>query len=144
MVLLLTSCGLFAAASGCSLFVMAGKSLLGDPEMEAPFSKAAKVDLREGAHRVIVVASTPEVIKTEFPATTVDLIERVSRKLKSQGVNVVNSAKVASWLDDNGGYWEHIDELANAFDVEYIIHMEVDQLRLQDPNSPDLYQGFTS
>jgi hypothetical protein len=130
--------------SGCSLFVMAGKALFGDPEVTAPFSRAANVDLRTGQHRVLIVASTPEAIKSEFPTTNTDLLERVTRHLKTARVNVVNPNKVATWLDDNGGYWEDPDELAKAFDVDYIIHIDVAQFRLQDTNSPDLYQGFVS
>jgi hypothetical protein len=130
--------------TGCSLFVMAGKSLFGDPEVTAPFSKAANVDLRTGKHRVLLVASTPEAIKSEFPTTNTDLLERVARHLKRAGVDVINSNKVATWLDDNGGYWDHPDELARAFDADYIIHLEIDQFRLQDTSSPDLYQGFAS
>ncbi|HUG20406.1 MAG TPA: hypothetical protein VMM56_15575 [Planctomycetaceae bacterium] len=130
--------------SGCSLFVMAGKALFGDPEITAPFSRAANVDLRTGKHRVLIVASTPEAIKTEFPTTNTDLLERVNRHLKTAGVNVVNYNKVATWLDDNGGYWEDPNELAKAFDVEYIIHIDVSQFRLHDTSSPDLYQGYVA
>lgn len=129
---------------GCSLFVMAGKSLFGDPIVESPFSKAANVDLSKGMHEVLIVASTPETIKTEFPATTVDLIENVSRNLRISGVKVVNPNKVATWLDDNGGYWDDINQLANDFDVQYIIHLEIESLSLQEPNSPDMYQGHVS
>lgn len=123
---------------------MAGKSLFGDPIVEAPFSKAAHVDLTNGMYQVVIVASTPETIKTEFPATTIDLIEKVSRNLRSNGVQVVNPNKVATWLDDNGGYWDNINELANAFEADYIIHLEVESLSLQEPNSPDMYQGHVS
>lgn len=130
--------------SGCSLFVMAGKALLGDPEITAPFSRAANVDLRTGEHRVLIVASTPEAIKSEFPTTNTDLLERVTRHLKTAHVNVINPSKVATWLDDNNGYWQDPNELASAFDVDYIIHIDVTEFRLQDTNSPDLYQGFVS
>jgi hypothetical protein len=120
---------------------MAGKSLFGDPMIVSPFSRAAHVDLTDGAHKVVIVASTPETIKAEFPATNVDLLEKVSRNLRTKGVQVVNPNKVATWLDDNGGYWSDINELANAFDCDYILHLEVESLSLQEPNSPDMYQG---
>lgn len=129
---------------GCSLFVMAGKSLFGDPKVEAPFSHAANVDLTDGLHKVVIVASTPEAIKYEFPATNVDLIEKVSRNLRTEGVQVVNPNKVATWLDDHGGYWEDINELAGAFECDYIIHLEVDNLSLREPNSRDMYQGHVA
>ncbi len=130
--------------TGCSLFVMAGKSIFGDPVMTAPFSHAASVDLTSGEHRVVIVASTPQTIQSEFPATTIELIEKVSRNLKSNGVNVVSYNKVANWLDDNGGYWSDIDELANAFETEYIVHLDIDSMTLQQPNSPDMYEGNVS
>ncbi len=125
---------------GCSLFVMAGKSLFGDPVVESPFSRAAHVDLTDGTHKVVIVASTPETIKAEFPATNSDLIEKVSRNLRSKGVQVVNPNKVATWLDDNGGYWEDINQLAKDFDCDYIIHLEVERLSLQEPNTPTCFK----
>ena len=120
---------------------MAGKSLFGDPLRTSAFSRAASVDLREGTHRVVIVATTPETIKAEFPATNVDLIEKVSRQMKANGVKVVNYNTVATWLDDNGGYWDHVDELANAFETEYIVHFEIDSITHKKPNSPDMYEG---
>jgi len=140
----LTACLILATAGGCSLFVMAGKSILGDPVVNSPFSRASNVDLRTGQHRVVIVASTPETIKVEFPAATVNLIEKVSRKLKSEGVNVVNYNKIATWLDDNGGYWNEVDELANAFETDFIIHLEIDSIRLKQPGSPDMFEGRVS
>ncbi|MBD3672800.1 MAG: hypothetical protein HUJ26_04675 [Planctomycetaceae bacterium] len=142
-------CSLLATAflcstTGCSLFVMAGKSLFGDPVMTAPFSHAASVDLTKGEHRVVIVASTPQTIQSEFPSTTIEMIEQVSRNLKANGVNVVSYNKVANWLDDNGGYWSDVDELANAFETEYIIHLDIDSMTLQEPNSPDMYEGRVS
>lgn len=133
-----------STTTGCSLFVMAGKSIFGDPVLTAPFSHAADVDLTSGVHRVVVVASTPQTIQTEFPATTIELIEKVSRNMKTNGVNVVSYSKVANWLDDNGGYWSDVDELANAFEAEYIVHLDIDSMTLQEPNSPDMYVGNVS
>jgi hypothetical protein len=131
-------------AAGCSLFVMAGKSLFGDPVLTAPFTVASKVDLTEGMHRVLVVATTPEGIKAEFPMVNNNLIETVSRKLRVNGVKTIEQNDVATWLDDNGGYWDHIDELAATFDTQFIVHIQVDKFEFDTARSKDFIQGFAS
>jgi hypothetical protein len=133
-----------STACGCSLFVMAGKAIFGDPVQEAKFSQAAGVDLTKGMHRVLILASTPESVKSEYPAVEHDLLEQVTRRLKINGTEVINSNEVATWLDDNGGYWEDVSELARDFDTDYIIHVDVRRFEFDNARSNEFIQGVSS
>lgn len=140
----LCAIGLLAMTlSGCSLFVMAGKMLFGDPTIPCAFHSATKVDLVKDHRRVLVVATTPEAIKSEWTSLNVDLIDGVTRRLKVQGIDVVNPDDVASWLDDNGGTFDHPTELAEHFNVDYIIHIDIERFTFHEENSPTLYRGRT-
>ncbi len=55
--LLVLVCALAASQSGCSLFVMAGKMIFGDPKVDCSFKKATKTDLSENGSRILVVCS---------------------------------------------------------------------------------------
>ena len=131
------------ALSGCSLFVMAGKMIFGDPKMPCAFRSATHVDLVKDAKRILVVCSTPEAIKSEWTSLNVDLLDGVTRRLKTQGIDVVNPDDVATWLDDNGGTFDHPTELAEKFNVDYIIHLDIERFTFFEENSPTLYRGRT-
>lgn len=137
----LLSATIASSACGCSLFVMAGKAIFGDPVQPAAFTNASGVDLTKGERRVLVLASAPDSVKSEFPAISHELLEQVTRRLKVNGVQVINSNDVADWLDNNGGYWEDINELARDFDTDYIIHVDLQSFALDNARSDDFIQG---
>lgn len=127
--------------TGCSLFVMAGKMLFGDPVVTCEFKRQTNVDLPRDAVKVLVVCSAPELLKAENSALDIELIEGVTRRLKMQEIRVINPDKVTKWLDDNGGTFDQPTELAEHFNVDYIIHIKVDKCAFTEPNTPNLYHG---
>ena len=127
--------------SGCSLGVMAGKMLFGDPLRTCEFTSRTKVDLTEGKDKVLVICSTPESIRSDYPSLNYDLLEQVTYGLRRHDVKVMDTDDVATWLDDNGGVWNDIDELAENFDADYIIHIDIDEFDYREPNSPNLLRG---
>lgn len=131
------------STSGCSLFVMAGKMFFGDPLQTCEFSKTTKVDLAEEQKKVLVVCSTPESIRSDYPSLNYDLLEQVTYRLRRNDIDVLDTGKVATWLDDNGGVWNDVDELAENFEVDYIIHVDIDEFDYREPNSPNLLRGKT-
>ncbi len=135
--LLLISMGV----SGCSLGVMVGKMFFGDPLRTCEFTSRTKVDLSEGEKKVLVICSTPESIRSDYPSLNYDLLEQITYKLKRHDIVVMDTGKVATWLDDNGGVWNDVDELAENFDVDYIIHVDIDEFDYREPNSPNLLRG---
>lgn len=130
---------------GCSLFVMAGKMVFGDPTQDAPFKTVTRVDLTKGEHEVLVIATTPQSVKQNMGSADLVIIEQVSRLLKTRGVSIYPSKKVLNWVDDRGGHWGSAHDIASAFpDVDYIIQIDIDQMTHREENSPDLFRGNVS
>jgi hypothetical protein len=127
---------------GCSLGVMAGKLLLGDPKKTAAFKQATGTDLTKGEHTLLIVCTAPHGIQTEFPSVQIDIVDRMSRKLDTQGVKVVSSDDVATWYDDHGE-WGDFNELAKAFDADFLMHIELSKFTCRVPDAENLLQGST-
>ncbi len=140
--------GLFLAAilttsvCGCSLMILASKTFLGDPMIDSSFTQVTKVDLTKGVHRVLVVVTTPAAVKLQDPTVNNKLIEQISRSLRIHGVKTIQQNDVDNWLDDNGGYWESVDELANHFDTHFIVHVDLDRFDFDQARSREFIQGF--
>jgi hypothetical protein len=127
--------------SGCSLGVMAGKMLFGDPLITCEFTERTKIDLSKEKKKVLVVCSTPESIRSDYPSLNYDLLEQITYGLRRHEIEVMDTGEVATWLDDNGGVWNDVDELAENFDADYIIHVDIDEFDYREPNSPNLLRG---
>lgn len=128
--------------NGCSLFVMAGKMVFGDPRIAAPFKTQTGVDLTEGEKSLLVVCRSPHLILSEAPTFEYDLTDGLLRRLRQQGVDVVSPDSVAKWLDDNGGEFEDVNEIARDFvDADYIAVVDVQHVRFFEENSKDMLRG---
>lgn len=144
----LLSAGLCGAVAttlpGCSLGVMFGKMLNGEPKVPAEFRKMTKDDLTKGDHTVLVVCAAPESIDSEISTLSYDVIDGVTRRMKLHGIEVINPDEVASWLDVNGGADLDPTELAAEFNPDYIIFIEIQSFSFREPNSPKLLRGQAS
>jgi hypothetical protein len=129
---------------GCSLGVMFGKMVMGEPLTPADFRTMTKEDLTKGKYTVLVVCSAPESIDSEHSTLAYDVIDGVTRRMKLHGVKVVNPDLVASWIDDHGGVGSDPQELANEFEPDYIAFIEVQSFSYREPNSPKLMRGQAS
>ena len=134
-------CCCFLELSGCSLFVMAGKMLQGDPVVEAEFDRWYGKSMEKSKKKVAVVCSTPESVKSEFTSLDLDLASEVSRKLHLHEITVVKSHKVASWMDDHGGTDFNMAELGNDLGAELVVAIKLDHFDFREENSPDLFRG---
>ena len=138
---LLAAMALFSSVGGCSLGVMAGKALFGDPKHASEFRNHTGVDLAKDDQKLLVIVRTPQSIAGELPSLDVDLINGISRRLKLHGVKIVNPDEVAKWIDTNGGRFDHPSELAREFSTDFIAVIDVDMFSLHDAGSPNLYHG---
>ncbi|GAB4142977.1 MAG: hypothetical protein Tsb009_13750 [Planctomycetaceae bacterium] len=129
--------------TGCSLFVMAGKMIYGDPKVTCAFTKQTGVNLAEERKKVVVLCTFPELSRGEYSSVGADIVENVTLRLKREGIVVVKSKKVYDWLDDRNGIWSDPDELAEAFDADYIVHIDLEEFTHRADNSPGMYQGRT-
>lgn len=142
LVLLLCLLALWSA-SGCSLAVMAGKMLMGDPKVPSLFRQRTGVDLIKADKRVLLVCTTPAFVKAENSALDRDIIEGVYRHFRRQDIPCVNPNEVDSWLGRIGGIWDDPSEIAQEFKTDYIIHFDIEAVSYIEPNSPGFYRGNT-
>ncbi|MEZ6062640.1 MAG: hypothetical protein R3C19_20035 [Planctomycetaceae bacterium] len=131
---------LLASFSGCSLFVMAGKAILGDPQVSSEFRLHTGIDLTDGDDSVLILCTAPHGIVGQFPSLQIDIVDRMTRTLKTRKVKVIPSDDVATWFDDHGE-WGDFSELAKKFDAKYVMHVNVQAFTYKVPDSETLLQG---
>lgn len=130
------------AMSGCSLFVMGQRMIMGDPLVKSEFRTFTHVDLTKGKHKLLIICSTRDAIDAELSTLKIDLIDGITRQLKREGVDVVDPDLVATWLDDHGGLPTDAGEIARDFpDVHYIAWIDVDRFTYREENSEALLRG---
>jgi hypothetical protein len=137
VLLLLTGQMMMTTLTGCSLGVMAGKLLMGDPKQKSPFRAATGQDLTKGKDSVLIICKAPYRILAEFPSLQIDVLDRMTRIME---IKVVSSDQVASWYDDHGD-WGDFSELAKEFDADYIMNVEIEKFTYRVPDSDHLMQG---
>ncbi|MCP4786587.1 MAG: hypothetical protein GY903_04895 [Fuerstiella sp.] len=131
---------MITSSTGCSLFVMAGKAVFGDPRVPSQLKAATGKDLSDGEDALLIICSAPHRLLTNFQSLQIDIVDRVSRNLEARNVKVVPSGDVATWYDDHGE-WGDYSELAGEFDARYILHIEVREFDYRVPESENLMQG---
>lgn len=131
---------LFSAISGCSLAVMAGKAMFGDPKVTSAFSAATGDDLTESEEKVVIICSASHRLLSRIPSLQIDIVDRVSRNLETNGIRVVDSGDLAGWYDDHGE-WGDYTELAREFKAGYVLHVDLREFDYRVPESENLLQG---
>ena len=131
---------MFSVMSGCSLFVMAGKAMFGDPKVTSAFSAATGDDLTKSDEKVVIICSASHRLLSRIPSLQIDIVDRVSRNLETHGILVVDSGDLATWFDDHGE-WGDYTELAAEFEAGYILHRDLREFDYRVPESENLLQG---
>lgn len=129
------------ALSGCSLGVMAGKMLTGEPLQPAQFHAMTGTDLTKGKHKVVVICSTPTSVDADLSSLNIDLVDGITRRMKVQGIDVISPDEVAKWIDDNGGVITDPSEMAKAFDADFVAWIDMFGFTLREENSTRLLRG---
>jgi hypothetical protein len=132
--------GLLVVNTGCSLFVMGGKALFGDPKVTAPFTAATGEKLTEIDEAIVIICDAPHQVTEGFPSVQIDILDRVSRDLETQGINVVPAGDVARWFDDHGE-WGDYTGLAEEFHAGYVMHIQMRSIDHRVPESENLMRG---
>jgi hypothetical protein len=128
--------------SGCSLVVMTGKMLLGDLKQNSQFHDATHVDLAKANAKVLVLCSGNETIRSDYAAVEFDILEGLTHRLKAQGIKkIVSPNAIAGWIDEHGGHFEDLQPIAEHFEAEYVIYIELSKFTCQEENSPNLLRG---
>lgn len=121
--------------------VMAGKMFMGDPKVRSAFKQRTGVDLVDEEKKVMIVCSTPEFLRTEHSSLQHDIVDGMYRRFRLHDVDCINPNKVDTWLSSIGGVWDDMSEIAQEFETDYIIHIEIDEVKYREDNSPQFFRG---
>jgi len=125
---------------GCSLGVMAGKLFFDDPKMKSVFRTGTGVDLAKGEKSILIACSTTHLILSKHPGIRIDIVDKMSRILDTRKIKVIPADDVAKWFDDHGE-WGDFSELADSFDADFVMHIDLKSFGVIVPDSPHLLQG---
>lgn len=132
-----------ASVAGCRFNVAILRGIIGDFEEPSAFEQRLDVDLSKGNHRLLILCSAGHGVTNESASLPIDILSKVSGRLRSRGIDVVDSDDVANWLDDNGS-WDDLTSLAAEFDADYIAVIHVQNLTFKEPNSTNLFRARAS
>ena len=125
---------------GCSLGVMAGKLFFDDPKMISVFRKNTGTDLTKGEKSILIACSTSHQILSKYPGVRIDIVDKMSHILHNRNIKIIPADDVATWFDDHGE-WGDFTELADEFDADYVMHIDLKSFAVVIPDSPNLLQG---
>jgi ABC-type uncharacterized transport system auxiliary subunit len=125
---------------GCSLGVIAGKLFFDDPKMKSVIHTATGTDLAKSEKSILIACSTTHQILTKHPGIRIDIVDKMSRILDTRNIKVIPADDVATWFDDHGE-WGDFSELAESFDADYVMHIDLKSFSVVVPDSPNLLQG---
>ena len=125
---------------GCSLGVIAGKLFFDDPKMKSVIRTATGTDLTKGEKSILIACSTTHQILSKHPGIRIDIVDKMSRILDTRNIKVIPADDVATWFDDHGE-WGDFSELAESFDADYVMHIDLKSFSIVVPDSPNLLQG---
>jgi hypothetical protein len=131
--------------SGCvNMGVMAGKMLFGNPKATSAFEQRTGISLRKQKRKVAVICTAPTAILSEFDGLGFDVQEEVARRMRLKEISVASDDDVTDALNRAHGRFDK-DVLAGALDdVEFIIHVDVEQFTATEDGNPGLYRGRAS
>ena len=134
---------LLLCLSGCSLFVMGGKMLLGDMKQDSQFHQATHVDLAKTHSKVLILCSANETIHADYAAVEFDILEGLIHRLKAHDIGkIVSPNAVAGWIDEHGGRFDDPPQsIADHFGAEYVIYVDLSKFTCLEDNSPNLLRG---
>lgn len=127
--------------SGCSLFVMAGKMLFGDPMVTSDFQRGTGVNLARTGDRVLLYATAPAAVRSQYPALELDVQEGVAMRLRRAGIQLVDADEINQWMDGRGGRIDDLDQVSEELEADYIVHFDIRQFSHREMNSNALFRG---
>jgi hypothetical protein len=134
---------LFASLPGCQIVIGVMQIFRGFPKDDADFKKQTRRSLDEKGKKVVILASSSNPALAEHPSLDSDVIAELTRRLKAQQIDIVDSHEVTRWLDDNGGVTDETDlaEIGGKFAVDYIVLIKFSEFGFREPNSTHLFRG---
>lgn len=138
--ILLTGIAAALGLAGCNYVILAGYLIGGPPSIEPDFDALTKKSMTAKDVTVAVVCYAPTEIKWDFDAVDTEVAKYVTYRLHQHEVQVVNPDRIRAWLDENSD-WDEPSEIGSAFDVDYVIYIDLEKFSLYEENSANLYRG---
>jgi hypothetical protein len=138
--------GLFGLAvlalttTGCSLGVMAGKMLFGNPRLSSEFALATGVNLVDSEQTVVVIARVPSYLSGDLATLEPDLINGVTDQLIRESIDAVSPEEVIDWIDERGSS-DNVRAAAEQFDTDYVIRIDLATFDNLEQKSAWLHRG---
>jgi len=128
------------AISGCSLGVMAGKMLFGNPRMTSEFTMATGADLGDSEQKVVVIARVPSYLSGDLATLEPDLITGVTDQLIRESIQAVSASEVIDWIDEHGTS-DDVQAAADKFGIDYVIHIDLATFENLEEKTSWLHRG---
>lgn len=128
------------AASGCRYVAVLGYLIGGPPSIEPDFDAATGKSMTEYETTVAVVCYAPKDVKLMFSEIDEELGKYVTYRLNKHHIKVVYPDMVQAWMDEHPD-WDKPAEIGHAFDVNYVIYIDLHKYNLYEENSANLYRG---
>lgn len=139
---LLSVCVL-VSVSGCRFSVGMLRAMLGDSTQPSMFENRLGVDLTEGNKKLLILCSASHSVTSEEASLPIDILSGISKRLRQQGVDVVDPDEVANWLDENGS-WDDLTSLGNQFEADYIAVINLRNIAYKEPRSSNLMRAHAA
>jgi hypothetical protein len=137
-------CCWLAPLSGCQIVAGVLMILKGFPKEDCDFKTQTNGRrLDEKDKKVVILCSSEPAAQAEHPSLDADVISELSRRFRSQEINVVDSHKITRWIDDNGGVTDDTDvsEIAGTFGADFVVLLKFQEFGFREQNSINLYRG---
>lgn len=133
---------LATACCGCAQFALIGLLIGGPPSIEPDFDSMTGESLSAPDMKAVVVCYAPTELKWDFEMIDHEIASAVTARLAQNHVTVMHQESVRAWMDENPE-WERPEEIGTAFDVDYVVDIEINDFSLYEENSTTLYRGRT-
>lgn len=131
-----------ACLAGCSnIAVMTGKMLLGNPKQKSAFEMRTGVSLEKQGRKVAVICTAPSSALAEFDGLELDLQEEITRRMRIRELNVATDDEVNTALNRTNGRFNKDTLAASLDDVDYLVHVDVEQFSHTEDGNPRLFRG---
>lgn len=125
---------------GCNYFMLLGYLIGGPPQIEPLFEKETRKSMTDKDIRVAVVCYASDELKYQFDSIDHIVANRVTNQLASRKIDVISYAEVQTWLKENPD-WDTAVEVGAAFDVNYVVYIDVSGFSLYERDSNTLFRG---
>ena len=132
---------LLLVTPGCNYVILLGYLIGGPPQLQPLFEKETGKSFTDKDVRVAVVCYAPDELKYQYDNIDLILSQSIAQHLSVKGkVDVVRPDKVRTWLADNRD-WDTPVEVGAAFDVSYVVYVDLADFSLYERDSANLFRG---